>query len=351
MDTHPHTRTLRSLRGRGWCPIDVRTWWQRNSLQSCQAERGVCVVASQGPPPEKTSLPSWPSPAAPVGHLQQWPRAPGARAIRAGPGSLPNARLSSASRRAAPGQGGRPQAQQDGPGKACAWPVSWAARPGKPHCGAGRAVPGRREGQGGARGGRGRAPTARPGPRGPRAPGLRGATARRLPRPGALRRAPPGPGPAALLEPPERPYRDREPHRPAPSACGRRAATSQSAPGRAPGRRGAAAGAASCTTRACARRRRPAQQFPGADPARRRRVGRAAAAGGHRRAPPRSPGQPRSRTTPLGARAPGEARDYPRPAPQEVEARQGPRPPPRRVRGTLQERTAVHFSKRPFLRT
>ncbi|KAB0360842.1 hypothetical protein FD754_004998 [Muntiacus muntjak] len=42
------------------------------------------------------------------------------------------------------------------------------------------------------------------------------------------------------------------------------------------------------------------------------------AAGG----PPTPPGQPRSRTTPLGARAPGEARDYsPSRNPQEVEAR------------------------------
>uniref|UniRef100_A0A4W2EJ83 Fibrosin like 1 n=1 Tax=Bos indicus x Bos taurus TaxID=30522 RepID=A0A4W2EJ83_BOBOX len=136
------------------------------------------------------------------------------------------------------------------------------------------------------------------------------------------RRAPPGPGPAALLEPPERPYRDREPHDYSPERL-REARRDELERARAAHLDGAtllpALGAlhyprlapAALHNSLLARTPPTAAAALGAPPP-------LVAAGG----PPTPPGQPRSRTTPLGARAPGEARDYsPSRNPQEVEAR------------------------------
>ncbi|XP_070331093.1 fibrosin-1-like protein isoform X6 [Odocoileus virginianus] len=139
------------------------------------------------------------------------------------------------------------------------------------------------------------------------------------------RRAPPGPGPAALLEPPERPYRDREPHDYSPERL-REARRDELERARAAHLDGAAllpalgalhyprlAPAAAALHSSLLARTPPAASAAalGAPPP-------LVAAGG----PPTPPGQPRSRTTPLGARAPGEARDYsPSRNPQEVEAR------------------------------
>uniref|UniRef100_A0A8C6DP66 Fibrosin like 1 n=1 Tax=Moschus moschiferus TaxID=68415 RepID=A0A8C6DP66_MOSMO len=140
------------------------------------------------------------------------------------------------------------------------------------------------------------------------------------------RRAPPGPGPVALLEPPERPYRDREPHDYSPERL-REARRDELERARAAHLDGAAllpalgalhyprlAPAAAALHNSLLARTPPAAAAAaalGAPPP-------LVAAGG----PPTPPGQPRSRTTPLGARAPGEARDYsPSRNPQEVEAR------------------------------
>ncbi|CAI9156915.1 unnamed protein product [Rangifer tarandus platyrhynchus] len=139
------------------------------------------------------------------------------------------------------------------------------------------------------------------------------------------RRAPPGPGPAALLEPPERPYRDREPHDYSPERL-REARRDELERARAAHLDGAAllpalgalhyprlAPAAAALHNSILARTPPAASAAalGAPPP-------LVAAGGA----PTPPGQPRSRTTPLGARAPGEARDYsPSRNPQEVEAR------------------------------
>ncbi|XP_060998179.1 fibrosin-1-like protein isoform X29 [Dama dama] len=139
------------------------------------------------------------------------------------------------------------------------------------------------------------------------------------------RRAPPGPGPAALLEPPERPYRDREPHDYSPERL-REARRDELERARAAHLDGAAllpalgalhyprlAPAAAALHNSLLARTPPSASAAalGAPPP-------LVAAGG----PPTPPGQPRSRTTPLGARAPGEARDYsPSRNPQEVEAR------------------------------
>ncbi|XP_065761036.1 fibrosin-1-like protein isoform X11 [Muntiacus reevesi] len=138
------------------------------------------------------------------------------------------------------------------------------------------------------------------------------------------RRAPPGPGPAAL-EPPERPYRDREPHDYSPERL-REARRDELERARAAHLDGAAllpalgalhyprlAPATAALHNSLLARTPPAASAAalGAPPP-------LVAAGG----PPTPPGQPRSRTTPLGARAPGEARDYsPSRNPQEVEAR------------------------------
>uniref|UniRef100_A0A8C3YI65 Fibrosin like 1 n=1 Tax=Catagonus wagneri TaxID=51154 RepID=A0A8C3YI65_9CETA len=143
------------------------------------------------------------------------------------------------------------------------------------------------------------------------------------------RRGPPGPGPAALFEPPERPYRDREPHDYSPERL-REARREELERARAPhlpagpALDGAAllpalgalhyprlAPAAALHNGLLARPPPAAAAALGAPPP-------LVAAGG----PPTPPGPPRSRTTPLGARAPGEARDYsPSRNPQEVEAR------------------------------
>ncbi|XP_022453846.1 fibrosin-1-like protein isoform X3 [Delphinapterus leucas] len=138
------------------------------------------------------------------------------------------------------------------------------------------------------------------------------------------RRAPLAPGPTALLEPPERPYRDREPHNYSPERL-REARRDELERARAAHLDGAAllptlgalhyprlAPAAAALHNGLLARTPPAAAASlGAPPP------LVAAAG-----PPTPPGPPRSRTTPLGARAPGEARDYsPSRNPQEVEAR------------------------------
>ncbi|XP_068418624.1 fibrosin-1-like protein isoform X8 [Eschrichtius robustus] len=138
------------------------------------------------------------------------------------------------------------------------------------------------------------------------------------------RRAPLAPGPAALLEPPERPYRDREPHDYSPERL-REARRDELERARAAHLDGTAllpalgalhyprlAPAAAALHNGLLARTPPAAAASlGAPPP------LVAAAG-----PPTPPGPPRSRTTPLGARAPGEARDYsPSRNPQEVEAR------------------------------
>ncbi|XP_057601805.1 fibrosin-1-like protein isoform X5 [Hippopotamus amphibius kiboko] len=150
--------------------------------------------------------------------------------------------------------------------------------------------------------------------------------------PEAPRRAPLGPGPAALLEPSERPYRDREPHDYSPERLREarrdeleraRAAHLGAGPAHLDGAallpalgalqypRLAPAPAAAGLHNGLLARTPPATATLGAPPP-------LVAAGG----PPTPPGPPRSRTTPLGARAPGEARDYsPSRNPQEVEAR------------------------------
>uniref|UniRef100_A0A480XJP4 Fibrosin-1-like protein isoform X11 n=1 Tax=Sus scrofa TaxID=9823 RepID=A0A480XJP4_PIG len=143
------------------------------------------------------------------------------------------------------------------------------------------------------------------------------------------RRGPPGPG--ALFEPPERPYRDREPHDYSPERLreARRDELERARPPHlpaGPALDGAAllpalgalhyprlAPAAAALHNGLLARPPPAAAAAalGAPPP-------LVAAGG----PPTPPGPPRSRTTPLGARAPGEARDYsPSRNPQEVEAR------------------------------
>uniref|UniRef100_A0A9L0SMN4 Fibrosin like 1 n=1 Tax=Equus caballus TaxID=9796 RepID=A0A9L0SMN4_HORSE len=155
-----------------------------------------------------------------------------------------------------------------------------------------------------------------------------------LPRRAGPTGAPP-PGPATLLEPPERPYRDREPHDYSPERLREarreeleRARPRTWAPPRTclPPRTWTAPRScprwAPCTTRASGPPPPPCTTAPGADPARRRRARRAAPPGGPG-APPTPPGPPpRSRTTPLGGHGPGEARDYsPSRNPPEVEAR------------------------------
>uniref|UniRef100_A0A480U0A2 Fibrosin-1-like protein isoform X12 n=1 Tax=Sus scrofa TaxID=9823 RepID=A0A480U0A2_PIG len=140
------------------------------------------------------------------------------------------------------------------------------------------------------------------------------------------RRGPPGPG--ALFEPPERPYRDREPHDYSPERLreARRDELERARPPHlpaGPALDGAAllpalgalhyprlAPAAAALHNGLLARPPPAAALGAPPPL--------VAAGG----PPTPPGPPRSRTTPLGARAPGEARDYsPSRNPQEVEAR------------------------------
>ncbi|XP_057161944.1 fibrosin-1-like protein isoform X3 [Ursus arctos] len=153
----------------------------------------------------------------------------------------------------------------------------------------------------------------------------------------ALPTAAPAPGPAALFEPPERPYRDREPHDYSPERL-REARREELERARA-----AHLGAAAHLTPAAAAHLDGAALLPALGALHYPRLGPAAgalhngllartppaaaalgappplvAAGG----PPTPPGPPpRSRTTPLGGHGP-EARDYsPSRKPQEVEAR------------------------------
>ncbi|XP_055213679.1 fibrosin-1-like protein isoform X15 [Gorilla gorilla gorilla] len=133
----------------------------------------------------------------------------------------------------------------------------------------------------------------------------------------------PVPGSAALLEPPERPYRDREPHGYSPERLRGELerARAPHLPPAAPALDGAllpSLGALHFPRLAPAAlhngllaRTPPAAAALGAPPP------LVTAAG-----PPTPPGPPRSRTTPLGGLGPGEARDYsPSRNPPEVEAR------------------------------
>uniref|UniRef100_A0A8D2GJT4 Fibrosin like 1 n=1 Tax=Theropithecus gelada TaxID=9565 RepID=A0A8D2GJT4_THEGE len=136
--------------------------------------------------------------------------------------------------------------------------------------------------------------------------------------------AAPAPGPAALLEPPERPYRDREPHGYSPERLQGELerARAPHLPPAAPALDGAllpSLGALHFPRLApgalhnglLARTPPAAAAALGAPPP------LVTAAG-----PPTPPGPPRSRTTPLGGLGPGEARDYsPSRNPPEVEAR------------------------------
>ncbi|XP_063642244.1 fibrosin-1-like protein isoform X13 [Pan troglodytes] len=135
--------------------------------------------------------------------------------------------------------------------------------------------------------------------------------------------AAPAPGSAALLEPPERPYRDREPHGYSPERLRGELerARAPHLPPAAPALDGAllpSLGALHFPRLAPAAlhngllaRTPPAAAALGAPPP------LVTAAG-----PPTPPGPPRSRTTPLGGLGPGEARDYsPSRNPPEVEAR------------------------------
>ncbi|XP_058280951.1 fibrosin-1-like protein isoform X10 [Hylobates moloch] len=133
----------------------------------------------------------------------------------------------------------------------------------------------------------------------------------------------PAPGSAALLEPPERPYRDREPHGYSPERLRGELerARAPHLPPAAPALDGAllpSLGALHFPRLAPAAlhngllaRTPPAAAALGAPPPLVTTAG-----------PPTPPGPPRSRTTPLGGLGPGEARDYsPSRNPPEVEAR------------------------------
>ncbi|XP_030677588.1 fibrosin-1-like protein isoform X11 [Nomascus leucogenys] len=135
--------------------------------------------------------------------------------------------------------------------------------------------------------------------------------------------AAPAPGSAALLEPPERPYRDREPHGYSPERLRGELerARAPHLPPAAPALDGAllpSLGALHFPRLAPAAlhngllaRTPPAAAALGAPPPLVTTAG-----------PPTPPGPPRSRTTPLGGLGPGEARDYsPSRNPPEVEAR------------------------------
>lgn len=145
--------------------------------------------------------------------------------------------------------------------------------------------------------------------------------------------AAPAPGPAALFEPPERPYRDREPHDYSPERL-REARREELERARA-----AHLGAAPALDGAALLPALGALHYPRLGPGAALHHGllartppAAAAAAAALGAPPplvaaggspTPPGPPpRSRTTPLGGPGPGEARDYsPSRNPQEVEAR------------------------------
>ncbi|XP_068846431.1 fibrosin-1-like protein isoform X1 [Capricornis sumatraensis] len=258
---------------------------------------------------EKTRLLSRVSPAAPVGH-------PGSGLVLRGQGDPGRPGIPAEREAELRIKESRSPAREDGPKP--------SKMPGKPH----EAPAERSQGDVKVKEERGEdgdaPPQPGPGPAGRERPAFAWEPPRDAYRgPELPRRAPPGPGPAALLEPPERPYRDREPHDYSPERL-REARRDELERARAAHLDGAAllpalgslhyprlAPAAAALHNSLLARTPPAAAALGAPPP-------LVAAGG----PPTPPGQPRSRTTPLGARAPGEARDYsPSRNPQEVEAR------------------------------
>ncbi|XP_027812170.1 fibrosin-1-like protein isoform X12 [Ovis aries] len=273
---------------------------------------------------EKTRLLSRASPAAPVGH-------PGSGLVLRGQGDPGRPGIPAEREAELRIKESRSPAREDGPkpskmalGEGLRLAGLLGREPGKPH----EAPAERSQGDVKVKEERGEdgdaPPQPGPGPAGRERPAFAWEPPRDAYRgPELPRRAPPGPGPAALLEPPERPYRDREPHDYSPERL-REARRDELERARAAHLDGAAllpalgalhyprlAPAAAALHNSLLARTPPAAAALGAPPP-------LVAAGG----PPTPPGQPRSRTTPLGARAPGEARDYsPSRNPQEVEAR------------------------------
>ncbi|XDB59315.1 hypothetical protein AB1E18_012714 [Capra hircus] len=275
---------------------------------------------------EKTRLLSRASPAAPVGH-------PGSGLVLRGQGDPGRPGIPAEREAELRIKESRSPAREDGPkpskmalGEGLRLAGLLGREPGKPH----EAPAERSQGDVKVKEERGEdgdaPPQPGPGPAGRERPAFAWEPPRDAYRgPELPRRAPPGPGPAALLEPPERPYRDREPHDYSPERL-REARRDELERARAAHLDGAAllpalgalhyprlAPAAAALHNSLLARTPPAAAAAalGAPPP-------LVAAGG----PPTPPGQPRSRTTPLGARAPGEARDYsPSRNPQEVEAR------------------------------
>ncbi|XP_040107482.1 fibrosin-1-like protein isoform X9 [Oryx dammah] len=273
---------------------------------------------------EKTRLLSRASPAAPVGH-------PGSGLVLRGQGDPGRPRIPAEREAELRIKESRSPAREDGPkpskmalGEGLRLAGLLGREPGKPH----EAPAERSQGDVKVKEERGEdgdaPPQPGPGPAGRERPAFAWEPPRDAYRgPELPCRAPPGPGPAALLEPPERPYRDREPHDYSPEHL-REARRDELERARAAHLDGAAllpalsalhyprlAPAAAALHNSLLARTPPAAAALGAPPP-------LVAAGG----PPTPPGQPRSRTTPLGARAPGEARDYsPSRNPQEVEAR------------------------------
>lgn len=284
---------------------------------------GVCVVAPRDLL-EKTRLLSRASPAAPVGH-------PGSGLVLRGQGDPGRPGIPAEREAELRIKESRSPAREDGPkpskmalGEGLRLAGLLGREPGKPH----EAPAERSQGDVKVKEERGEdgdaPPQPGPGPAGRERPAFAWEPPRDAYRgPELPRRAPPGPGPAALLEPPERPYRDREPHDYSPERL-REARRDELERARAAHLDGAAllpalgalhyprlAPAAAALHNSLLARTPPAAAALGAPPP-------LVATGG----PPTPPGQPRSRTTPLGARAPGEARDYsPSRNPQEVEAR------------------------------
>lgn len=290
---------------------------------SRQAERGcVCVVAPRDLL-EKTRLLSRASPAAPVGH-------PGSGLVLRGQGDPGRPGIPAEREAELRIKESRSPAREDGPkpskmalGEGLRLAGLLGREPGKPQ----ESLAEQPQSDVKVKEERGEdgdvPPQPGPGPAGRERPAFAWEPPRDAYRgPELPRRAPPGPGPAALLEPPERPYRDREPHDYSPERL-REARRDELERARAAHLDGAtllpALGAlhyprlapAALHNSLLARTPPTAAAALGAPPP-------LVAAGG----PPTPPGQPRSRTTPLGARAPGEARDYsPSRNPQEVEAR------------------------------
>ncbi|XP_055260270.1 fibrosin-1-like protein isoform X10 [Moschus berezovskii] len=274
---------------------------------------------------EKTRLLSRASPAAPLGH-------PGSGLVLRGQGDPGRPGIPSEREAELRIKESRSPAREDGPkpskmalGEGLRLAGLLGREPGKPH----EALAERSQSDVKVKEERGEdgdaPPQPGPGPAGRERPAFAWESPRDAYRgPELPRRAPPGPGPVALLEPPERPYRDREPHDYSPERL-REARRDELERARAAHLDGAAllpalgalhyprlAPAAAALHNSLLARTPPAAAAAlGAPPP-------LVAAGG----PPTPPGQPRSRTTPLGARAPGEARDYsPSRNPQEVEAR------------------------------